>query len=303
MSSSPFEQDLAEEKRRIKLLDGIWPRMLDRPRSVADLLFPPHCLVCGEPLYGTTYRRPLCGSCADEIRAIRPMCERCAMPLPLHWPIPTSHAAQPAGWPASCPQCRRRPLKLRSVIAVGPYTGRLQELVLRMKKASQEQLTLMMGELLAERLREAPLFSTPLTPERHFWWRSRERGMEPGPANRATLVAPVPMHWTRRWRRGVNQAHLLAEAVSRQLDLPCSPGLLQCVRKTQKQGTLSPQERRRNVRDAFRVSAGYAIQNRQVLLVDDVLTTGATANELARLLKRAGAAAVWLAVVARATGH
>jgi len=225
------------------------------------------------------------------------------MPLPLDWRLPPDSSAQPAGWPASCPQCRRRPFKLRRVIAVGPYTGRLQEIVLRMKKASQEQLTLMMGGLLAERLREATPFSELFTPERRSCWRLRGRGAEPGPTNRPTMVVPVPMHWTRRWRRGVNQAHLLAESVSRQLDLPCYPGLLQCVRKTQKQGTLGPQERRRNVRDAFRVSAGYAIQNRHVLLVDDVLTTGATANELARLLKRAGAAAVWLAVVARATGH
>lgn len=279
-----------------------WQHLSGGQRLLADLIFPPHCLVCGVPLYGSRPGLSLCEACLAEIRPANPRCARCAMPLPAAVQTIPTHAPSSHFRGNRCPHCRRQPLHLRSVVAVGQYTGRLQEIVLRMKKASQEQLTLSMGSLLAECLLASPSFVTDRHPnsllrEESACGRASQMASSP-----PIWVAPVPMHWSRRWRRGVNQASLLAEAVARSLGVPLRPNLLQCVRKIKKQGTLSPQERRRNVRDAFRVSASYAIQGRHVLLVDDVLTTGATANELARLLKRAGAASIRLAVVARATG-
>ena len=84
--------------------------------------------------------------------------------------------------------------------------------------------------------------------------------------------------------------------------IPVASDLLRCCRKTRKQGMLLPDQRRRNVRDAFSVSAGYDIKDTCLLLIDDVMTTGATGNELSRILRRAGAKRVSVAVVARGTG-
>jgi ComF family protein len=188
------------------------------------------------------------------------------------------------------------------VRAVGFYSGRLQEVVLRMKKAAQEPLTLAMGGLLAEHVRDLQAVAPAMVEE-------GSSGEPRGPrspaalASVADLIVPVPMHWSRRWSRGVNQAGLLAESLARVLNVPCHHRVLVCRRRVRKQGTLGPAERRRNVRGAFGVAIGYAIQGRRLLLVDDVLTTGATANEAARVLRQAGAASVEVAVVARATGE
>jgi ComF family protein len=101
----------------------------------------------------------------------------------------------------------------------------------------------------------------------------------------ADWVVPVPMYWTRRLRRGVN-----------------SPEILAGRRNTRPQADLSPRERFRNVRGAFRARPGYHLQGARVLLVDDILTTGATCSEAAGVLKQAGAAMVAAVVVARAQG-
>ena len=122
------------------------------------------------------------------------------------------------------------------------------------------------------------------------------------PAWRPDVVVPVPMHWMRRVQRGTNTARVLGGTVARELGLPMVGGVLRCRRKSRKQGMLRPGERFRNVRGAFRVSSGYDITDKRVLLVDDILTTGATASEAARMLREAGAAVIAVAVVARGTG-
>jgi predicted amidophosphoribosyltransferase len=113
---------------------------------------------------------------------------------------------------------------------------------------------------------------------------------------------PVPAHWAKRLLRGVNGPDLLVEAIGRRLSIPTATDLLVCRRRTRKQGTLLPSERFLNVRNAFAVSWGYDIGDAHVLLVDDVMTTGATAGEAARTLRRAGADRVTVAIVARGVG-
>lgn len=155
----------------------------------------------------------------------------------------------------------------------------MQQAVLWMKQRVHEPLTQAMGWVLADRMTE------------------RCRGEE------WDRIVPVPMHWWRRLRRGVHPARVLAEAVGQRLSIPVTPSLLLCRRPIRKQGTLSPAERQRNVRGAFRTSATHDITDEKILLVDDVMTTGATANEAARMLRRAGAREVTVAVVARGLGH
>jgi predicted amidophosphoribosyltransferase len=115
-------------------------------------------------------------------------------------------------------------------------------------------------------------------------------------------VVPLPMHFTRRVVRGVQPSAVLAEQVAAALRLPLREHVLFCCRKSLKQGTLSVSERFRNMRGAFSVSSGYDITDKRILLIDDIMTTGATASEAARVLKRAGATAVAIGVVARGTG-
>lgn len=95
---------------------------------------------------------------------------------------------------------------------------------------------------------------------------------------------------------------LLAESIARVRRWNLAERILLANRRTMKQGTLTPTERRRNVLRAFRVSESYDIKDARVLVVDDVMTTGATANEAARVMRRAGASHVSVAVLARATG-
>jgi predicted amidophosphoribosyltransferase len=110
------------------------------------------------------------------------------------------------------------------------------------------------------------------------------------------------MHWSRRLLRGVNNPEILVDGLRRPLGIPVAKHLLSNRRKTRKQGMLPPRERRGNVHGAYAVSAGYDIKGAHVLVVDDVMTTGATGNEVARVLRQAGAARVSMAVVARGLG-
>jgi ComF family protein len=159
---------------------------------------------------------------------------------------------------------------------VGSYEGTLRELVVRMKYGGDATLAWPLGELLAETLR--------------LWPRLPE----------ADLVVPVPMRFLRRLRRGFNQSELLAEEVARRLALRLSRTALRRQRVGPTQAGLTLARRLAAQRRTMAVRRPRAIAGRTVLLVDDVMTTGATASEAARALKAAGARAVLVAAVCRA---
>jgi len=118
----------------------------------------------------------------------------------------------------------------------------------------------------------------------------------------ADVVIPVPMHWTRRLQRGTNSADILAGCLRAKLGVPVWRRRVVRRRKTLPQADLKPRERFRNVRGAFSVRRARAFQGRRILLVDDILTTGATCSEISGVLKKAGAELVSAVVVARAQG-
>ncbi len=120
------------------------------------------------------------------------------------------------------------------------------------------------------------------------------------PDRQFDVIVPMPLHWYRRWQRGFNQSELLAAAVGRRMGLPVVKGTLRRKRHVAPQSGLSRAARRRNVAGLFSVSDRAAVAGRRVLLVDDVLTTGATAQAAARALKSAGAAQIFVLTLARA---
>jgi ComF family protein len=154
----------------------------------------------------------------------------------------------------------------------GAYDGRLRELIHLFKYAGVRPLGKVLGEWIALAMPRQERFDR---------------------------IVPVPLHWRRRWRRGFNQSELLARSVARRYGLRVS-NVLRRVRATATQAGLSHSARRANVDAAFRVRQGASLEGQRVLLVDDVMTTGATASACARALKQAGARYVAVLTLARA---
>lgn len=246
----------------------------------ADLLFPPQCVSCGVEL-----DHPADGDLASEVRlcevcyreldlAAGPVCRRCAAPVPA---LPVQAE--------SCPRCREQKLWFDRAVALGPYDGRLRELVLRMKCDGQETVAHSLGELLCRSL---------------IGRGGAERdGAEVAELKRADAVVPIPMHPWQQIVRGTNPAAALAESVGRHFRLPVLSRLLTKSRNMLPQHGLTRSARFRNIRGVIGLRAGYSLEAARVLLVDDILTTGATCSEAARVLKRAGVAHVAVLVLAR----
>jgi len=175
-----------------------------------------------------------------------------------------------------CIRCRKTPLKFDAVVALGSYHAGLRYSVLRMKLPAHDVLSMAFGRLLAERRRELLLGLC------------------------ADVIIPIPMFWTRRLGRGKNNPEVLASCLAKPLGISARRGVLVRCRNTPPQAGLPPSQRFRNVRGAFRVRRPDVVKGARVLLVDDVLTTGATCSEAAKMLKQAGASMVAVAVVARA---
>lgn len=250
-------------------------------RGLADLLFPPSCASCAAELdesTGSGRDVPLCNDCLEEIEIFsEPMCVRCGAPVPEIFADEDRAATEPRAQ-IGCYRCCGRKLWFDQTVALGHYDGRLRNIVLHMKRAEGDALSLAMGRLICDK--------------------RGQRLAEIG----ADVVAPIPLHWRRRVVHRTNSAAVLAEVLAGKLRVPFADRLLRRNRYTLRQTDVSPSERWNNVRRAFAVRAGYHLNAAHVLLVDDVLTTGATCSEAARALRQAGAARVTVAVIARAMG-
>ncbi len=238
-------------------------RLLARGRSLfLDLLFPPRCGGCG------ARGAWLCATCLAQIAPLAaPLCGRCGRPL-----------AAGARAAALCRSCRAGELRaLDWARAAYPFVGPLREAIHRFKYGQERARAAQLGLLLHPLLAALP----------------------PTVANAVPRVVPVPLAAARRRERGYNQAEELARVLAGSSDLPLDRQLVR-VRATRPQVGLARPARHQNVRDAFRWQ-GMPLHGEPFLLVDDVLTTGATADECAATLKAAGAGWVGLLTVARAT--
>ena len=233
-----------------------------------NLLFPPRCACCNADLSQRHDGLHLCADCRRQLGPVAwPCCRRCG-----------AAGAADHDPPERCLLCRDTPLRFDTVIPLGAYRDQLRDVVLRMKRNSHESLSAAMGRLLTL------------------------RRMDRLTSLKADLIVPVPMFWTRRLRRGTNSPEILAASLGRCLRVPARRRVLIRRRNTLPQADLRPKDRFRNVRGAFRVRSAGRLDGRRVLLVDDILTTGATCSEAAGMLKQAGASMVAAVVVARAQG-
>jgi ComF family protein len=250
-------------------------------RGLADLLFPPSCACCAAELDESAnagHNVPLCDSCLEEMEIFsEPMCGQCGAPVPESFAY-KGQASTESHARVGCYHCGGRKLWFDETVALGHYDGRLRDVVLHMKRAEGDALSLTMGRLFCDQ--------------------RSERLAEIG----ADVVVPIPLHWRRRMVHRTNSAAVLAEVVAGKLRVPFADRLLKRNRYTVRQTDVSSSERWHNVRRAFAVRAGYHLNAAHVLLVDDVLTTGATCSDAARALRQAGAARVTVAVIARAMG-
>ncbi|HXT19840.1 MAG TPA: phosphoribosyltransferase family protein [Thermoanaerobaculia bacterium] len=234
---------------------------LHRLGEALAAVFPTGCVGCGAALPWVA-PLALCAACRPRVRAPgSPACRGCGRPM---------LGAAPTEPGPLCGACRNRPPPWESLVAAYLYLPPLTGVVRALKFGRGEHL----GEALS------PALAARCAP-----W-----------ASRIDVVTPVPLPWTRLLARGYNQAEAVARPLSRALDLPVRPLLRR--RPRPRQALLSRAERRRNLRGAFTSRRRLAAGTR-VLLVDDVMTTGATLVAAARALRRAGADTVHAAVVAR----
>ncbi len=229
--------------------------------EVVDFLLPPRCPACGDRILSHGH---LCASCWQELAPISPpWCASCGLPFEV-----TVDAE------ALCGACMKDPPAFDWARAAVSYEALGRDLIIRMKHggagASVPAFVTMMARLVPDN-------------------------------TQVDFVVPVPLHRLRLLKRRFNQSQLLAKGLARKLEIHTDPFLLERVRATPSQGTLDRKGRRKNVRGAFRVPAARSgeLDGKRVLLVDDVLTTGATASECAKALKKAGAAHVGVVAFAR----
>ncbi len=233
----------------------------DWKSAALDLLFPPLCVACRAPVGGGGF----CGDCWGRITFLDgPACGCCGIPFPVDLGAADS----------LCAACHARRPAFDTARAILAYDEHSRGAVLTLKHA--------------DRLDLVPGFAR---------WLARVG--RPALAD-SDLIVPVPLHRWRLWARRYNQSAELARRLGRDWNLPDDPFALVRTRATRSQGDMpSAKARRRNVQSAFKVSEPDRVKGQRVLLVDDVLTTGATAESCARALRRAGASRVHVLALAR----
>jgi competence protein ComFC len=235
----------------------------DRWGAIASLLYPPVCVICRASVRATEY---LCDQCeAKVVRIVAPFCRKCSEPF--EGAITNEF---------TCANCAHRTIHFDAAVAAYRSRGIVRQIIHDFKYGHQIYLRQPVARWLRSALDDARLRDC-----------------------RFDMIIPVPLHPTRQRERGFNQATMLAELLSAQVSIP-SKLLLERVRYTTTQTALDRAERMENLHNAFRLRKNMDVRGLRVLLIDDVLTTGSTLSECARILKRAGAISVHAATAARA---
>jgi competence protein ComFC len=231
--------------------------------ALASLFYPATCVVCTANVERSEY---LCADCQRRApRIVAPFCAKCSEPFP--GAITQTFR---------CANCEHRVLHFDCAVAAYRSRGLVRKLVHEFKYARQRHLRYPVAAWLRETLRDPRLHG------RHF-----------------DVIVPVPLHPARERERGFNQAMLLAELLAASTTVPLR-GVLERTRYTTTQTAYDRAERMENLHGAFRLRKNQDVRDLRVLLIDDVLTTGSTLSECARVLRAAGAVSVHAATAARA---
>jgi ComF family protein len=255
-----------------------------------SVLFPSDCRICGEPLLNIS-RLPVCPDCLASLHPVRgKMCTTCGER------VLSSYAESDPEGLRRCPVCRRIDRPFERAVAYGSYESGLRELIHLLKFNGVRPAAKVLGRMLAEAL-------TALEPDFEQAGSDQRKSAREMFDQQPILVIPVPLYKTKRRQRGFNQAELIARAALKLNPaggrLHLAADILQRTHDTHSQIGLTSHQRRENLRGAFAVTRATEVIGRDLLLVDDVYTTGTTATECARVLRRAGARQVWVATVAR----
>jgi competence protein ComFC len=254
---------------------SLFRELLDGCLAVA---FPTHCALCGNDVASDGAHR-ICRLCWESFQPwTGPLCSRCGLPFV------SVHALDSSV--GQCSACRADLPGFDAARAFGLYSGKLRQVILRLKFAGDLRLGLRLGQLLV-----------------HTWdclLKASDRG--------SALIVPVPLHPSRRRERGYNQSEVLAGGLLRALRSRTTPPapqfaatFLRRIRPTPPQTGLRVTARRENLRGAFEVVRPNGVQGRNIVLVDDVMTTGTTLSSCAKALKHSGAGLVLGLTLARAT--
>ena len=236
---------------------------LEPVRALASLFYPSLCSVCSAPVEASEY---LCGPCSCKAPRIKaPFCSKCSEPFP---------GAITEEF--SCANCSHRVLHFEAAVAAFRSRGVVRKIVHEFKYGRHLHLRHPVADWLLETLDDPRLHG-----------------------RRFDVVVPVPLHPARKRERGFNQAEVLAELLSARAGVPLRP-ILERIRYTTTQTAFDRTERMENLHNAFRLRKNADVRDLRVLLIDDVLTTGSTLSECARVLKAAGALSVHAATAARA---
>lgn len=229
--------------------------------AAGDLLFPPHCAVCDTAIESGRW---ICLPCEAKIQRIdHPRCENCSHPL------------SGMSGPFICPNCKGQPFHFEFAVSVMRAGGSTRELIHRLKYKHEQRLAVLLGGWLAEGFQDKRL--SDFDPE---------------------VIVPVPLHPVRHREREFNQSELLARIASKHLGIPWQ-NLLIRQRHTDTQTQFDRKHRMENLRDAFKLRKNAVVNELRIALVDDVLTTGSTLDECARVLIDGGASRVCAVTVAR----
>jgi ComF family protein len=238
-------------------------KVIEPLRALASLFYPPLCAVCAVPVEQTAY---LCQACATRApRIAPPFCATCSEPF--QGSITDAF---------TCANCAHRVLHFTSAVAAYRSRGVVRKIVHDFKYGKQVHLQHPVAAWLLETMDDPRLHG-----------------------RRIDLVVPVPLHPARKRERGFNQAELLAQILSTRAALPFG-NVLERIRYTTTQTAFDRAERMENLHNAFRLRKNADVRGLRVLLIDDVLTTGSTLSECARVLKAGGATSVHAATAARA---